>query len=166
MSAIRVQAPDEGIHRAWVALEYATLRELERLSDDEIGCAIAAVESEHPQLAWSGWYGGNRPKPTSVAMHPAYRKQVRVALTFVRQHAQSQAKISSASNSDALARIATRWASNQGRANRISHGAFITAAIIAGYKWARYPGSGLTCALNMRVDWTAALLTPEKDFTS
>jgi hypothetical protein len=160
MNATNLPPSAEGKHRTWAALEYSTLGELENSTDDEIGCAIAAVESEHSQLTHSGWYDGKVPRPVSVATHPAYRKEVRMALTFIRQHVVAQEIVNSAANSFRLARIASKWAASEGHPDGISNGAFVTAAVIAGYEWLRYPGSGLSCAFNMYIGVGALIYEP------
>lgn len=157
MSAARLTADKERGRSARTKLQYATREELERISDEEIGSAIACVEFEHPDFTHTGWVASGLPRPASVASHPAFQKQVRAVLLFIQKHAMPQEAINSSANSRRLAEIASAWCGRNVMASRISHGAFIIGAVIAGYTPARYPGSGLSCSFNMRLDLGAWL---------
>ncbi|MBC8745210.1 MULTISPECIES: hypothetical protein [Paraburkholderia] len=152
MSAAERTADMEHASRVRDRLQYATSEELARFTDEEIGIVIAHVEAEYPQLTHAGWIESGLPRPASAASHPAYQKYVRTALLFVRAHAMPQEAVNSAANSVQLARIASSWGARNVGKGRVPNGAFIVAAIIAGYTPVRYPGSGPSCSFNMRFD--------------
>jgi hypothetical protein len=126
------------------------MEKLKAVTDDELGHAIAAVETEYPNLTHAGWGDGSALR-NSVAFNQAFQQHVRQSLWFIRESVTAQEAANNEADSYRLMRIARNWCCGQKIPDRISHGGFILAAIIAGYFPTRYPGSGPACAFNMHL---------------